>query len=430
MRIALMTNNYKPVTAGVPISIERLARGLEALGHQVTIFAPTYEEKKEEANVFRYGTFLKHFVGGILIPNPFDQRIEEAFQEGNYDIIHVHHPMLVGRTAVRLSRKYHVPLVFTYHTRYEQYLGYAGVVRKLEQKAAGVDGILSRAAASSLHLIKDKAVPAYLHAFLKHCSYVFAPTAGMERYLSQVCGVDRGKLGILPTGIERAGFEVTKQEKQQIRKQYGAEDIPFLLTVSRLSHEKNITFLLESLARFRDKYGSRFCVAVVGDGEDRASLQRRCVELGLSEQVIFTGAVPNEKIAPYFAAADAFLFASKTETQGIVVLEALAGATPVIAVDASGVSDLVQHGVSGILTGENAEEYAHWLDWYLHQAPVARQAMEQSALEAALEYREEAVAQKALHYYNRVVAHQTSTWKSEGRQTYGKWTVSYPGGGR
>ena len=151
MRIALMTNNYKPIVAGVPISIERLARGLEELGHEVTIFAPTYKERRtmrqltgrraagkwrfeavhaqtgserggEEENVFRYSTCLNRFVGGIVLPNPFDIRIEREFKEHCYDIIHVHHPMLIGRTAVHLSRKYQIPLVFTYHTRYEHYI--------------------------------------------------------------------------------------------------------------------------------------------------------------------------------------------------------------------------------------------------------------------------------------------------------------------
>ena len=113
MRIALMTNNYKPFMGGVPISIERLKNGLEALGHQVTVFAPTYEEQVEEENVFRYATCMKKFIGGIVLPNPFDKRIEEEFKKRNFDIIHVHHPMLIGRTAVYLSRKYNIPLTFT-----------------------------------------------------------------------------------------------------------------------------------------------------------------------------------------------------------------------------------------------------------------------------------------------------------------------------
>ena len=93
MKIALMTNNYKPYMGGVPISIERLKRGLEALGHEVTVFAPTYEEQQQEENVFRYASGMKHFIGGIVLPNPFDRRIDREFARQKFDIIHVHHPV-------------------------------------------------------------------------------------------------------------------------------------------------------------------------------------------------------------------------------------------------------------------------------------------------------------------------------------------------
>lgn len=194
MRIALMTNNYKPFIAGVPISIERLAKGLEAQGHQVTVFAPTYQEQEEEANVFRYGTLLNRFIGGIVLPNPFDRKIEEEFRKNQYDIIHVHHPMLIGRTAVYLSKKYQIPLTFTYHTRYEQYLSYAKGIRILEEGAKKTEqsGELNKIEVKvhevqkqMLHLIQDRIVPAYLHTFLKHCDLVFAPTEGMQAYLEE-----------------------------------------------------------------------------------------------------------------------------------------------------------------------------------------------------------------------------------------------------
>ena len=125
-----MTNNYRPMTGGVPISIERLAKGLMEQGHQVTVFAPSYPDWKgeegafSEETVFRYHTLLQHFIGGIVLPDPMDLRIEREFQKKNFDIIHVHHPMLIGKTACYLSRKYQIPLFFTYHTRYEQYLKY------------------------------------------------------------------------------------------------------------------------------------------------------------------------------------------------------------------------------------------------------------------------------------------------------------------
>lgn len=396
MRIALMTNNYKPVVGGVPISIERLAGGLKELGHEVTIFAPTYREAdfpegSPEQDVFRYSTCLNRFLGGIVLPNPFDLRIEREFRKRRYDIIHVHHPMLIGRTAVYLSRKYCVPLVFTYHTRYEQY------VRSYTK------GMLKM----------DRIMPLYLRRFLRHCDFVFAPTEGMQEYLTDTCKVRRSRTGILPTGIERKNFDIDPEEGRSIRRQYGGEKIPFLLTVSRMAGEKNVGFLLESLARVKVLYGKPFRMLMVGDGPDREALRRRSEELGLGDTVVFAGAVPNQEIAPYFKAADGFLFASKTETQGIVVLEAFAGATPVIAVRASGVEDLVDDGVNGILTEEDSREYAEKVTVFLEsldsdccagQSQEAYRQMSANAYRKGVLYREEAVALKAVHYYNSVIA--------------------------
>ncbi len=408
MRIALMTNNYKPFLGGVPISVERLKNGLEALGHQVTVFAPTYEEQVEEVGVFRYATCMKHFLGGIVLPNPFDRRIEQEFCKNTYDVIHVHHPVLIGNTARYLSKKYHIPLVFTYHTRYEQYLSYVGVIRMLEQGAGkqNADGslpIYAKMDRAIMHGIQDVLVPKWLRSFLKHCDYVFAPTRGMQQYLQEACQLSDEKIAILPTGLEEAAFLVKPEEKEALRKRYGAEDIPLLLSVSRMSHEKNVEFLLESIARVKEQYGKPFRLLMVGEGPNRMDYERLCRERGLEEIVCFTGKVPNEQIAPYFAAADAFVFASKTETQGIVILEAFAGATPVYALDASGVSDLVVEGVNGRLCEENQDEFARLVLRFLQGEDRALN-MENNAYETALTFQEEAVARKALAIYNKAIA--------------------------
>ena len=364
---------------GVPISIERLKNGLEALGHQVTVFAPTYEEQVEEENVFRYATCMKKFIGGIVLPNPFDKRIEEEFKKRNFDIIHVHHPMLIGRTAVYLSRKYNIPLTFTYHTRYEQYVECYTKSKLIE-----------------------KLTPLYLRAFLKHCHFVFAPTQGMKDYLVEVCKLYPERIGILPTGIEDANFQVQEEETAKIREQYQSQNMPLLITVSRMAQEKNVEFLLKSLALFKRRWGKPFRMLMIGDGPDRETYERTAADLGLAEEIRFTGKIPNQEIAPYFAAADGFLFASKTETQGIVILEAFAGKTPVIAVEASGVKDIVKSGYNGILTEEDTEQFAGELASFLENGQI-RKRMEVCAGQSALAYREEAVALRAVHYYNSVI---------------------------
>lgn len=403
MRIALMTNNYKPIMGGVPISIERLKRGLEAQGHHVTVFAPTYEEQEQEENVFRYATCMKRFIGGIVLPNPFDIRIDKEFRRQKFDIIHVHHPMLIGRTAVYLSKKYGIPLVFTYHTRYEKYA---------ECYTKGIARL-------------DRVMPIYLRTFLRHCDFIFAPTAGIRDYLAETCGVPGHRLGILPTGIEDRNFCVTEEEKNEIRRKYAQtaqipqtsqipqapqipqtshfpQEIPFFLTVSRMAQEKNVAFLLESLALFKSRYRRPFRMVIVGEGPDRARYEKLCEKLDIMNEVVFTGMLPNEETAAYFAAADAFLFASKTETQGIVIPEAFAGGTPVLAVRASGVEDLVTTGVNGILTDEDQDAFASVLLDF-SEGRLNRVRLSENAYAAGLLYREEIVAQEAARVYNEVI---------------------------
>ena len=236
MKIAMMTNNYKPFVAGVPISIERLTQGLRALGHQVVVFAPTYKEKKEEEDTVRYHSFYEGIAGGVVLPNSMDLRIEKRFKEEDFDVIHVHHPMLIGKTAVYLSKKYNIPLVFTYHTRYEQYLSYLKVIAWMEKGSHYLQKEL-------LYGIKEKAVPFYLKNFLKHCDHIFAPTAGMEDYLSTTCDVLKNQVSVLPTGLCDSSFLTNEEKADEIRKQYLPDGGDLFCSVSRMAHEKNINYL-------------------------------------------------------------------------------------------------------------------------------------------------------------------------------------------
>lgn len=403
MRIALMTNNYKPFIGGVPISVERLAKGLEALGHQVTVFAPTYKDQEEEVNCVRYSTMMQKIMGGIVLPNPMDPRIEEEFRKKEFDIIHVHHPMLIGRTAVYLSQKYDVPLTFTYHTRYEQYLCYIKGFKMLEKGASRNTSRIDRMERRVLSGIQDKLVPAYLNSFLKHCHHVFAPTEGMKHYLVEACGYDQEHIDVLPTGIEDQHFQVTQEQKMAVRNRYGAANMPLFVSVSRMAHEKNVSFLLHSIAKFKADYGRPFRVMMIGDGPNREEYEMLCKELGMEEEIIFAGKIPNQEIAPYYAAADAFLFASKSETQGIVILEAFAGGTPVLALEATGVSDLVVNGKNGLLCGEDMDNFAENILKFAVNPALSKQ-LNVGAFESAQEYREEAVAQKAVRLYNSIIA--------------------------
>ena len=125
MRIAMMTNNYKPFVGGVPISIERLADSLRDLGHTVYVFAPDYKSPMDDdAYTFRFPTMKHKIAGAIPVPNLIYSYVKKTISTLHIDLIHVHHPWMIGNVATRIGKEFHIPVVFTYHTRYEQYLHY------------------------------------------------------------------------------------------------------------------------------------------------------------------------------------------------------------------------------------------------------------------------------------------------------------------
>lgn len=380
VKIAMMTNNYLPFIGGVPISIQRLGDGLRREGHEVTIFAPTYKEQADDDHIIRYRSLIRGIVNGASVPDSFDRRIEQEFVKGGFDVIHVHHPMMIGWTAVRLSRKYDVPLVLTYHTRYEQYLHYI--------KASCFWG----------------AVPLYMKNYMKFCDMVLAPTPLMQDYLYQTgC---TAPVRVLPTGILDDSFHADEDASRKLRRgllRDCGENVKYLFcTVARLAKEKNLEFLFRVLAgRKRAKGEPDFCFALIGEGPEEKHLRRLAVRLNLEREIYFVGRVPNAEIKNYCHASDLFLFSSLSETQGIVLIEAMAAGTPVLAVRATGVSDIVADGVNGFMTEVSETEFGNTLDKVLRNP---RSLLRQGALDTARAYQVQDIARRAAEYYKAAIA--------------------------
>lgn len=351
MKIAMLTNNYKPFTGGVPVSVERQAKALRKAGHKVVIFAPDYGvEAKEEEDVVRCRIRRRKMINGMVYPRLINKEALERFAEEKFDCIHVHQPMFAGNTALYLGRKYNLPVIYTYHTRYEDYLHYIRIFK--EEKEAG---FLRR---GLIYAVREYIVPAYMRWFTNRCDLVFAPTEGMRRRI-----VSRGTktpVEVVPTGLGETFFRNAGKEAGKIRNEYlkGADYL--LCTVSRLEEEKNLGFLLEGIREMKrreTKEGS-FKALIIGEGSQKEELKERAQEYGLAGTVIFTGNIPNEKLGTYLQACDLFLFASKSETQGLVLQEAMASGCPCVAVNASGSEDAIEDGKNGFLTAEDVKEWS------------------------------------------------------------------------
>ncbi len=261
---------------------------------------------------------------------------------------------------------------------------------------------------------REVLVPGYLNTFTDQCDTVFVPTASMKE-----CLVTQGvatPLEVLPTGIGEEAFKRDPESEKEIRSRYLNGEPWLFATTARLEKEKNLEFLLRGAARLKELVGDCFRILIIGDGTRKETLKNLAEELGIGPQIVFAGRVPNAEVSHYLHAADGFLFASKSETQGIVLLEAMAAGCPVVAVHASGVVDVVSQGKNGFMTGEEEEEWASAAARLMTE-PQLYQKLSAGAAETASLYKAETVAREAEHQYYKMIERRTSPeWEYSGRQ--------------
>lgn len=400
MRIAMLTNNYKPFIGGVPISIERLSDGLKEIGHEVFIFAPSYDNQVYEEHVIRCKSKRSKKDKHVL-PKMIDIKLEKKFRKLNIDVIHVHHPFLLGNVGLYLGRKYNVPVVFTYHTRYEQYLHYVKAYSVIEERRKNESNRnLIYLEDKILNYTKNNFVPSYLSKFANKCDMIFAPTNLIKENLEDN-GVDVD-IEIVPTGLEKRYFHSNREEVKKIRSKYKENKKYLFCTVARLVKEKNLEFIIDGLNKLKEKEGDCFNLIIIGEGPLKNELMDKSKFLGLENNIIFLNSINNEKIGDYYKACDMFLFSSKSETQGIVLLEAMAAKNPVIAIKASGVVDVVRNDVNGYMTEDSIEDWVNKIS-YLMNNESERRKLSQGAYDTSLKYLNSNIARLVEENYEKVI---------------------------
>lgn len=337
MKIAVFTNNYLPNPYGVSMSIESFRKEFEKMGHTVYIFAPEFKGFVDEnPNVYRYQsidfTFKKI---NFPIAIPFSPRIDAILEKLEIDVIHSQHSNLLGWAARKWAKKKGVPLVFTWHTLYDQYSHFAPFF--VPKKFAAWWSI-------------SNAV-----RYANKADFVVTPTPSVAKIIKN-WGVKNENLVAIPTGIDENVFFGANSEK--IRKKYSImQDEILLVLISRFTAEKNAEFLFKSVVKSL-KENKKIKFLACGDGDLLDSLKAFAKEEGVGQQVIFPGFVSNETKKDYYAAGDIFVFSSKSETQGMIISEALYMGLPVVAISATGVKDLVTNQVNGLLVNEDEIEFS------------------------------------------------------------------------
>lgn len=388
LSVVMFTNNYLPFIGGVPLSIQRLASGLKQLGHQVHIFAPAYPDGPSddaENQVIRCQRFFQANLSGFPIVNLFSPRIAHTFKALDCDLVHIHHPFWLGVKGMHLARRRHIPIVLTYHTRLERYIHYLPI------PGTALKNLLAH--------LKIKTVA-------NHCDAIITPTPSTEEYLRNL-GVS-ALIETIPTGIKLEEYASwSKEEVLSCRRTYAKDEELLLISVSRLAEEKNLNFLLAGLAKVHALSSVPFRCVLVGDGPERAHLQKSVVQLGLEKVVTFTGNLNPHEVTRMYCAADLFVFASTSETQGMVLVEAMAGGCPVVAVRASGVHDVVKNGFNGIMVPESTDSWASSVAGLLADKQQLARLAENSKI-FAQSFSEQNIARKVEALYQRVVLLNTA----------------------
>ncbi len=337
LRVGLFTECYRPIQNGIVASVDASARALRERLHEAVIVTPHMPAyRDEDSRVVR--------APSMPLPLPTAYRLTLPYVPrgvGTLSIVHTHSPFITGMLGAYHARRTRVPLVFTYHTQLDAYAHYVPL-----------EGHAMRSAALLL-----------TRTYADVADAVIVPTQAMERRL-RTLGV-RGRIVVVPSGIDVAAFGRGRRS-ERLRARFGvAPDEKMLLVVGRLGREKNVALTLAAFARMRFPQAR---LVIVGDGPHRPELERQTRELGIARRTTFAREFAREALPDAYASADAFAFSSRSETQGLVLVEALAAGTPIVALDTPQTAEVIAG--AGILVADDALAFARALETVL-QAPAA-----------------------------------------------------------
>jgi len=357
LKIGIFTDSYRPYTSGVVRSIETFSEELQAQGHETYIFAPDYPKcEGNEHGVFRFSSIPAPTNSDFTLALPISFRLRPLLKKLDLDIIHVHSPFMLGRLGARWAKKLNLPLVFTFHTLYDQYVHYVPFGQNLTRE------------------ITRK----FCTDFCNNCDLVIVPTGVITGHLKS-WGV-ASQIRVIPTGINLQNFR--KDQKDWLQKKFNIDPANrIIMSVGRLGKEKNFSFIINSFKRIVNLFPDTRLI-LVGNGPEKEALVKQCINLGIADKVIFTGTLTGDETALAYNSAHIFAFASVTETQGLVIGEAKTAGLPVVAVRAFGVSEMVEDGIDGFLTDLNMDLFTDKIIYLLNNENVLRSMGRKAAINA------------------------------------------------
>ena len=380
MRVLMVSDVYSPRVNGVSTSIETFRRTLAGNGIEVRLVVPRYGDEADEPGIVR--------VPGRPVPGDPEDRLvrwramhrEVLAAARDCDLVHVQTPFVAHYAGLKAARKLGLPVLASYHTLFEEYL---------QHYAAFLPAGWLRGQARAFSRSQCNALDA-----------VVVPSQAMRERLESY-GV-RVPLHVVPTGIPTAQF--AGGDGAAFRARHGIQPgRPVALFVGRVAHEKNIGFLLEALVHVR-RQCPEVLLVVAGEGPARADLQATAGALGLADAARFIGYLDRRHELPdCYAAADVFAFASRTETQGLVLLEAMAAGLPVVALSAMGTAEILDGGRGSIVPPDCPQVFGETLAHILSH-PAAWRHLGDDAAGYAREWSDVAMAGRMAELYRSMLS--------------------------
>lgn len=399
MRIGMMVDSYKPYISGITNYVEVNKEYLEKMGHDVFVFTfGDLDYKDNEKNIIRSpGVPLAD--SGFYLSLRYTRTARKLLQ--TMDVVHVHHPFLSGRLALRYCRPMQIPIVFTNHTRYDLY------------------------AQAYLPLMPDEVstglLQAYMPSFCKAVDLVITPSAGMEKVLRELNVED--PIEIIPNGVDLKSFKTAKPLAREIF-DYKKDDV-ILVYAGRIAIEKNLPFLVESFIGIA-KALPNVHLLLIGGGVQQYEEEIHTLinELNFSNRIKAIGKIQYDQLPQYLAMCDIFVTASVTEVHPLSVIEAMGAGLPVMGIESVGVSDTIEDGVTGFLSTHDLPAFTAKLT-RLCLDPNLRQKMGKSARKASSVYAIKRTTKLMLRIYETMIdgsRPKKSNWNTKLRKLLKEFT--------
>ena len=378
MKIAMFTDTYKPQINGVVTSVKRFSIELRKRGHEVYIFSPGSEEFKTNSkglHTFKSITFKRYPEYKIDVPY---ELLKPNLRKMGFDIVHIHTPFSVGMAGIILAKRYKIPVVGNFHTLLSECVHYLIDNEKLEN----IDEVKR---------IAKKLTWKYTSWFYNQCHCVITPSSEIKRMLKQY---DFKKdIHVIPTGVRLMS---KRKSKKRLRKMYGfQQDDKLIIHVGRITKEKNIKFIIDEVKKLIEK-DDKIKLIITSDGPYKHRMEKHVEELGIKSNVIFTGYMSRKRLNNYYYISDVFVMGSKTETQGIVLLEATARSLPIVVLNVPVISDFVEKNNIGFIADKR--EFAKTVEKVINSKSI-RKKMVKNSKEALKKYNIENCTNKLMEIY-------------------------------